>query len=178
MNIKNSIQSMRSSLLNEVSSSVCESLSNDLQYAMDLAQEKGASNWLTTLPIREHGFTLHKGDFRDALALRYGWTRCPSHCPCGTSFSVEHALSYPKGGFPTIRHNEVHDLSAGLMSQVCHDVGIEPVLQPLNGEEFVGASTICENDARLDIVARGFWLARGEHSFFDNYKNFQPTCSH
>ena len=92
MNIKNSIRSMRSSLLNEVSSTVRESLSNDLQYAMDLAQEKGASNWLTTLPIREHGFTLHKGDFRDALALRYGWTptHCPSHCPCGTSFSVCH----------------------------------------------------------------------------------------
>ena len=53
------------------------------------------------------------------------------------------------------------------MSQVCHDVGIEPVLQPLNGEEFVGASTICENDARLDIVARDFWQARGERSFFD-----------
>ena len=145
-----------------------KSLSNEFQYDMDLPQEKGASNWLTTLPVRKHGFTLHKGD-RDALALRYGWTltRCPSHCPCGTSSSVEHTLSCPKGGFPTIRHNEVHDLSAGLMSQVCHDVGIELVLQPLNGEEFVGSSTICENDARLDIVARGFWQARIERSFFD-----------
>jgi len=34
--------------------------------------EKGASNWLTVL-IEEFGFTLHKGAFRDALALRYGW---------------------------------------------------------------------------------------------------------
>ncbi len=30
---------------------------------MALASEKGASSWLTTLPIEEHGFTLHKGAF-------------------------------------------------------------------------------------------------------------------
>ena len=88
---------------------------------MTLAQERGASSWLTSLPIKEHGFTLHKGDFRDALALRYGWTpvRSPS---CGSSFSVEHSLSCPKGGFPTIRHNEIRDLSAGLLSEVSNDV--------------------------------------------------------
>ena len=44
----------------------------NLKYAMDLAQERGASNWLTALPIEEHGFLLHKGTFRDAVALRYG----------------------------------------------------------------------------------------------------------
>ena len=37
-----------------------------LQCAMDLAQEKG---WLTSLPLEEFGFTLHKGAFRDAIAL-------------------------------------------------------------------------------------------------------------
>ena len=31
-----------------------------LQQAMTLAQEKGASSWLTTLPINEFGFALHK----------------------------------------------------------------------------------------------------------------------
>ena len=40
---------------------------------MDLAQEKGASSWLTTLPLKEFNFALHKGAFRDAVALRYGW---------------------------------------------------------------------------------------------------------
>ena len=43
----------------------------DLQRAMDLAQERGASSWLTSLPIEEFGFTLHKSAFRDAMALRY-----------------------------------------------------------------------------------------------------------
>ena len=44
-----------------------------LKRAMEVSSEKGASSWLSTLLIAEHGFTLHKGEFRDALCLRYGW---------------------------------------------------------------------------------------------------------
>ncbi len=44
-----------------------------LQRGVELAQEKVASTWLTTLPIDNHGFSLHKTAFRDALSLRYGW---------------------------------------------------------------------------------------------------------
>ena len=46
------------------------SLPAPLQHSMSLAQEKGASSWLTALPVEEFGFALHKGAFRDALALR------------------------------------------------------------------------------------------------------------
>ena len=68
---------------------------------MDLAQEKGASSWLTSLPIEEFGFALHKGAFRDTLALRYNWhpLHTPSTCGCGAKFSVEHA-PVPKVGSP------------------------------------------------------------------------------
>ena len=44
-------------------------LPKDLSHAVLLAQEKGASLWLSSFPIREHGSTLHKGALRDALAL-------------------------------------------------------------------------------------------------------------
>ena len=37
--------------------------------AMTVFAEKGASSWLSTLPIADHGFTQHKGAFRDALCL-------------------------------------------------------------------------------------------------------------
>ena len=44
-----------------------------LQRCMDLSQEKGASTWLTALPIDNHGFAVHKSVFRDALSpLRLG----------------------------------------------------------------------------------------------------------
>ena len=52
----------------------------------------------------------------------------PSTCTCGKSFTVEHALSCPLGGFPSIRHNEIRDLTVNLMAEVCHNVSIEPHL--------------------------------------------------
>lgn len=38
-----------------------------MRRSMDFASERGASTW------HENGFALHKGDFKDALGLRYGW---------------------------------------------------------------------------------------------------------
>ena len=45
-------------------------LPGQLQKAMDPAKEKGASTWLTALPLKEHGFSLHRAAFHDAMALR------------------------------------------------------------------------------------------------------------
>ena len=44
----------------------------ELQRARELACLKGASSWLTVLPLDDHAFSLHKGDFRDAVCLCYG----------------------------------------------------------------------------------------------------------
>ena len=144
-------------------------LPSDLQRCMDLSQEKGASIWLTALPISAHSFTLHKAAFRDALSLRYHWPihNQPSTCACGQSFSVDHALSCPTGGFPSIRHNEVRDITASLMSEVCHSVSIEPHLQPLSGERMSYSTSNTETGARLDVSAYGFWGGRFERAFFD-----------
>ena len=46
------------------------SLTPKTQRAVELASEKGASNWLTVIPIDEMGFSLNKGEFRDVLKLR------------------------------------------------------------------------------------------------------------
>ena len=34
-----------------------------------------------------------------------------------------HALGCPCGGFPSTRHNELRDITAGLLTEVCHSVG-------------------------------------------------------
>lgn len=106
-------------------------------------KKKGDSSWLTSLPLKEFGFTLHKGAYRDAIALHYGWqpSYCPSSCACGSNVSVERTLSCPKGSFPTICHNEVRDFTANLMTVVCHDFCVEPSLQPI-GEVFSNATAI------------------------------------
>ena len=82
---KSTIKSKRCIMLDEVATNVRASLSPPLQLAMDLSREKGASSWLTVLPLEEHGFTLHKQAFRDAIALRYGWPplHLPATCACG-----------------------------------------------------------------------------------------------
>ena len=74
---------------------------------------------------------------RDALCLRYmvGSLTCflrPVFV--ARHFSIEHALNCPCGGYPSIRHNELQDITATLLTQVCHSVGTEPGLQPLSGD--------------------------------------------
>ena len=130
-----------------------------LQHSMSLAQEKGASSSQMALPVEEFGFALHKGGFKDALALRYGWTPrfVPSHCACGQPFSVSHALSCSMGGYPSIRHIGIRDFAAELLSEVCHSVSVEPHFQALSGETLRCASANVEDGAHLDIVANGFW---------------------
>ena len=142
-----------------------ERLPRNLQRALEASTEKGASSWLSTLPITEHGFALHKGAFRDALCLRYGWR--PSHCICGGQFTIEHALSCSRGGFPSIRHNEIRDITADLLSEVCHNVGTEPGLQHVTEEQLTHRSANREDGARLDIVATSFWGRDRQRAFFD-----------
>ena len=88
------------------------SLSDNLK-SVEIAAEKCSSTWLTALPIENQSFEMHKGKFQDALCLRYGWLpHClPGKCECGSSFSIDHALNCPKGAFPTLRHNEIGDLT-------------------------------------------------------------------
>ena len=136
---------------------------------MELASERGASNWLTSLPIEEFGFCLHKGAFTDALALRYGWTpsRIPMFCVCGSTFTVEYVFSCLRGGFPTISHNEIRDVTAELLTEVCHDVMIEHDLQPLTGEDLTISTSITADGARLNIavIGHGFWGGHYERTF-------------
>ena len=58
---------------------------------IDLASEKGASIWLTSLPIKEFGYVLNKQEFNDALTLRYNLDVKNSHrrCVCGAARSIQ-----------------------------------------------------------------------------------------
>ena len=90
--VKCTIKARRRQMGLDAAHVIRESLTPPLQLAMDLAQEKGASSWLTALPLDEHGFTLHKSAFRDALALRYGWvpSHILSHCVCSQQYFLRY----------------------------------------------------------------------------------------
>ena len=65
--------------------------------------------WLSSVPHRLNGIELSQEELRDNLRLRYGLmpqdipTTCDS---CGKKFSIEHALSCPKGGLVLSRHDD------------------------------------------------------------------------
>jgi hypothetical protein len=142
---------------------------------VEMAKEKGASAWLTTLPLEKYGFALYRSEFRDAIALRYNWLpdRLPTQCACNAPFTVDHAFSCPKGAFPTFRHNDLRDITGGLLSEVCKEVSLEPVLQTLEGHPLHHLSANTEDCARSDIQAKGFWGIPHQRAFFD-IKVFNP----
>jgi hypothetical protein len=143
--------------------------SPEMKLCLKVACEKGASSWITAVPSYDHHTVLHKGDFVDAIYMRYGWTipDLPLVCACGENFSVQHSLDCLLGGYRTIQHNEVRDVLAQAMREAGHTaVEVEPQLQPLSGEEFKYNSANKEPDARSDIKVCGFWR-KMQQAFFD-----------
>lgn len=67
------------------------------------------------------------------------------------------------------------DLTPNLLTEVCHDVCIEPHLQPVTGEALSGATAISTEGARLDVAASGFWGGCHERAFFD-VRVFNPLA--
>ena len=134
----------------------------------DINTEQGASAWLSTLPIKEEGYMLNKQEFWDLVNIRYGrpLSQTPRTCICGNNFNIEHAFTCKKGGFITLRHNRVRNITASLLKEVYHDVRIESTLQKLTGELFEQNAANASDEARLDVPARGFWAA-GQIAFFD-----------
>jgi len=62
---------------------------------------------------------------------------------------------------------QICDVTANLLTEVCHDVIIEPDLQPLIGETLTGASSNTMDGARRDIAVNGFWGGRFEKTYLD-----------
>ena len=93
--IKNSTQQVR------------EKFPLDLQGLMDIACERGASVCMAICAA----FDLHKGSFKDAICICYGWypTLLPSVSVCGTTFllTILSLVLIIYGGFPTLCHNEL-----------------------------------------------------------------------
>ena len=57
---KGEVHRMKRKRSMQAADSLKQTLSVSLQRSMDLAQGKGSSIWVTSLPIQEFGFALHK----------------------------------------------------------------------------------------------------------------------
>ena len=173
---KSNVRSNRRKLQSDTLTDLRSKMNDDQRRSNELCCEAGSSNWLTILPFEEKGFHLNKREFWDAICIRHGWPirRLPSKCACGANFDIAHSLSCKKGGFVTQRHNELRDMTADLLSEVCPDVSIEPHLEELSGESLHLRSANISNEARLDISARSVW-SRNQRAFFD-VRVFDPNA--
>ena len=77
---------------------------------------------VNVLPLAEGGYVLNKEEFRDAMAMKYSKhiLELASKCACGSNFDPVHALDCKKGGFTHIRHDQLRNLEAKMLSEVCH----------------------------------------------------------
>ena len=70
-------------------------------------------------------------------------------------------MSFKKGGFISIHYNDVRDLTAKLISEICCDVQVEPTLLPLTEgwmEHFAGIET---NETILEFLMKQEFLDVG-----------------
>ena len=70
------------------------------------------------------------------------------------------------GGFISLHHNQMQDLTANLLKIIYHHVLIEPTLQQLTGESIHERTAYITDEARVGIIARGFWIS-GQRAFFE-----------
>ena len=86
--------------------------------------DKGASSWLTAVPLVDQGLVLNNQEFRDSLRLRYNMSLSdlPNKCVCNKKCTVCHALSCKKGGFVAQRHDGVRNLFTSLIGKACTNV--------------------------------------------------------
>ena len=134
-----------------------------------IAGEKGISSWLIVAPFYESSTILNISDFRDALSIRYGFklTDIRDWRVCGSELSTSHILTCLAGEYPTARHNEVRDSTAGILREAgLADVEVEPKLLPYQGKDLPGRMSNTATKARLDVCAQDFW-SRQQDAYFD-----------
>ena len=153
---------------------ITESLDEQKRRLLSASSEKGASSWLTVLPLKSLGYTLNKSEFRDALCLRFGWTipNTPKFCGCGKDNSLDHILTCARGGYVIMRHNRLRDTTATLLGEVCRDVKTEPPLISFQRDDIQGNNS---DKGRLDVSAVGLW-SQYERSMCD-IRVFHPKSA-
>ena len=160
-NIMKSIKSIKEQFYCTEHSRVVEAFPPQMKRHIELISEKGASSWLTSLPLQEYGFVLNRQEFHDAISLRYNLTLSTLNrsgiCACGEPNTINHCLTCKLGGYVILRHNTIRDITAELLQMVCKDVEIEPPLMPVPNNYHLPTGTNTKEEARLDVSARGMW---------------------
>ena len=96
-------------------------------------------------------------------------------CACSSKYDFQHSMSCKKGGLVSIRHNDICDLTAYILREVCNDVEVEAKLMPLTGEQLQQRSAITRDESKLNIRGRNIWV-RDQEAFLD-IRVFDPNAN-
>ena len=65
-------------------------------------------------------------------------------------------MSCKKGRLVSIGYNDIRDLTAKILREICNNIKLETKLVPLTGERLQYRSAITGNESRLDIRFQSF----------------------
>ena len=71
-----------------------------------------------------------------------------------------------KGGFISLRQNQMRDFTGNLLKIICRDVSIKRTFQQITGKSQHERTANITDKARVDIAGRGFWIS-DRRAFFD-----------
>ena len=128
--------------------------------------------------IEQYGFFLKQSRIQRCynVKIRKRFNQgLPVTCPCSQKCDTAHALNCKKGGFVTIRHNNIRDYEGNSFAKIHTDVETEPSLQPIEGEIVNG---IPGDNAKPDIRARGVWREGQNASFDVRITNLNSASQH
>ena len=113
-------------------------------------------------PTRRTRFSIYTKEssrMHYVCSLCYEWkpNNTPQTCSYGAQFTVDHAMICHMGDFPTIHHNEIRDIRASLLTEVCNNVATKPPLQLLSRGSMTARSANTDDGAHVDIHVRSFW---------------------
>ena len=92
--LKRQHQALKTASVKSRMESIDSTLPSDLLRSVNQSRDKGASSWLTAVPLVDHGLVLNEQEFRDSLGLKYNmplswltkqvclwWEVCRLPCP-------------------------------------------------------------------------------------------------
>ena len=150
----------RSEAENTSLSKIRENMSKDQIRANGILQQPVCNNRLNIIPIEEFNHNLKKQQFLDAVRLAYQLPlpNLLTRCTCDEKLYIQHAMSCKMEDFVALRHNKLRDITGALLEEVCHDVSIEPILQPMSDSNLVPLTTNTNDGAGSDVSKRSFWI--------------------
>ena len=140
-----------------------QQLPRERQRTIKRAIEGKTAGWITCRPDAKDHTDLTPDEFRDNMAIRYGYEppKIDSYCDgCAAEYSLEHALNCRVGGLVTRRHDETVNVLCDMTATAYGQSAVKKEVTLVRSGEEEG-----QEGVRTDMVVRGVWERQKDASF-------------